>query len=310
MNILSLFDGIACGRVALERAGIKVDKYYASEIDKYAIKVSTTNYPDIIQLGDIKNWKQWDITWSEIDLVIGGSPCQGFSNAGKGLNFSDPRSALFFEFVNILNHVRKFNPNVKFLLENVKMKKEWVDIITEYINVNPIEINSSLVSAQDRKRLYWTNIPIVALPNDKKIMFQSVITNNSDEFKYCNTKNMKHLMRPYGSKAQIITKETTKTPTLISAMGTGGGNGIYYAEIANDGYCFSIENNKIIVENNKYDINLPNGTWRFRKLTPIECERLQTLPDDYTKGISNSQRYKCLGNGWTVNIITHIFSFI
>ena len=126
MKVLSLFDGVSCGMVALERVGIRVDKYYASEIDEYAIKISKKNYPNIIQLGDITNWKNWDIDWSSIDLVIGGSPCQGFSNAGRGLNFDDPRSALFFVFVEILNHIKEFNKDVMFLLENVKMKKEWV----------------------------------------------------------------------------------------------------------------------------------------------------------------------------------------
>lgn len=134
-KVLSLFDGISCGRIALERAGINVEKYYASEIDKYAIKVSQDNWNDIIQLGDINNWKQWDIDWSKIDLLIGGSPCQGFSFAGKQLNFNDERSKLFFTFVDILNHIKKLNPNVKFLLENVKMKKEWQDIITESLFV-------------------------------------------------------------------------------------------------------------------------------------------------------------------------------
>ena len=154
INVLSLFDGISCGQVALERAGIKVDKYYASEIDKNVIKVTQHNYPNTIQLGDVSSWKEWNIDWSSIDLVMGGSPCQGFSNAGKGLNFEDPRSILFFVFVDILNHIKKLNPNVKFLLENVKMKKEWKDIISSFMGVEPVFINSALVSAQNRQRLY------------------------------------------------------------------------------------------------------------------------------------------------------------
>lgn len=147
MNALSLFDGISCGRVALERAGITIDNYYASEIDKGAIAISNKNYPDIIRLGSVEDWKSWGIDLSKIDLLIGGSPCQGFSVAGKQLNFDDPRSKLFFEYVDILNAIREKNPNVKFLLENVKMKKEYSDIITKYLGVKPIEINSSLVSA-------------------------------------------------------------------------------------------------------------------------------------------------------------------
>ena len=157
MKVLSLFDGISCGMVALERAGIPVDAYYASEIDKNAIAISQKNYPDIIRLGDVTKWREWDIPWAEIDLLIGGSPCQGFSFAGKQLNFNDPRSKLFFEFVDILNHIKSVNPDVKFLLENVKMKKEYQDVITEKLSVEPLPINSKCLSAQQRNRLYWFN---------------------------------------------------------------------------------------------------------------------------------------------------------
>ena len=159
ITVLSLFDGISCGRIALERAKIKINKYYASEIDKNAIQISKNNYKDIIQLGDINNIDE-DIIKSigKIDLVLGGSPCQGFSRAGKGLNFEDSRSKLFFNFVDILNIAKKYNPNVKFLLENVQMKKEWIEVINEYMGVEAISINSKLVSAQNRPRLYWTNI--------------------------------------------------------------------------------------------------------------------------------------------------------
>lgn len=154
VNILSLFDGTSTGRLAAERAGLPVDKYYASEIDKYAIAVSKKNYPDIIHLGDVENYEEWDIDFGSIDLLLGGSPCQGFSIAGKQLNFKDPRSKLFFEYVEILKKIREKNPNVLFLLENVKMKKEFKDIISERLGVEPIEINSNLVSAQNRRRLY------------------------------------------------------------------------------------------------------------------------------------------------------------
>ena len=169
MNILSLFDGMSCGRVALERAGIKVDNYYASEIDPYAIKVSQKNYPDIIQLGDVRFWETWGLR--DIDMVIAGSPCQGFSNAGGRLNFDDPRSKLFFTFVDILEH---YKPKY-FLLENVMMKKEWENIITEHMGVEPIEINSALVSAQNRRRLYWTNIPNITQPEDRKIFLRDIV---------------------------------------------------------------------------------------------------------------------------------------
>jgi DNA-cytosine methyltransferase len=169
LNVLSLFDGMSCGRIALERVGIKVNKYYASEIDKHAIKVTQHNYPDTIQLGSVTEIKGTDLP--QIDLLIGGSPCQGFSFAGKGLNFEDPRSKLFFEFVRLL---KDCNPKY-FLLENVKMKQEFQDIISEQLGVRPILINSSLVSAQNRERLYWTNIPIEGLPNDKGLFLKDII---------------------------------------------------------------------------------------------------------------------------------------
>lgn len=180
MNVLSLFDGIRCGRVALERAGITVDNYYASEIDKGAIAIGDKNYPDTINLGSVEDWRSWGIDLSKIDLLIGGSPCQGFSVAGKRLNFDDPRSKLFFEYVDILNAIREKNPNVKFLLKNVKMKKEYSDIITEYLGVEPIEINSSLVSAQSRRRLYWTNIKGVIQPADKGIYLKDIVHEKAD----------------------------------------------------------------------------------------------------------------------------------
>jgi len=177
LKILSLFDGISCGRVALERAGFEVDKYYASETDKYAIKIAQKNYPDTVQLGDVTNWIEWKdkLDWSKIDLIQGGSPCQGFSFAGKQLNFADKRSALFFIFENIVAHAKKHNPNVKFLLENVRMKQEYQDVISERMGVKPIMINSNLVSAQNRVRLYWTNIPNIKQPEDKNIMLKDIV---------------------------------------------------------------------------------------------------------------------------------------
>ena len=156
INVLSLFDGMSCGQMALSKHN--VNKYYASEIDKYAIQQTQHNFPNTIQLGSIENWKSWDINFSSIDLILAGSPCQGFSFAGKQLNFNDPRSALFFVFVDILNHIKKLNPDVKFLLENVNMKKEYLRIMSEYVGVFPVNINSNLVSAQNRNRWYWSNI--------------------------------------------------------------------------------------------------------------------------------------------------------
>jgi len=176
MNVLSLFDGVSCGKLALDRAGIHVDNYYASEIDKYAIKISKKNYPDIIRLGDVEKWKEWLLP--KIDLILAGSPCQGFSFAGKQLAFDDPRSKLFFTFIDIAMHHATDNPTLKFLLENVKMKKEYRDVISEYIGCEPIEINSALVSAQNRKRLYWTNIP-VEQPEDRGIYLKDIVLQNT-----------------------------------------------------------------------------------------------------------------------------------
>ena len=177
MKVLSLFDGISCGMVALERAGIPIEKYYASEIDKNAIAISQKNYPNIIRLGDVTKWREWDVPWEEIDLLIGGSPCQGFSFAGKQLNFNDPRSKLFFEFVDILNHIKKHNSNVKFLLENVGMKKEYEEVITKALGHVPVKIKSRKVSAQDRKRLYWANFYFTS-PKDKNIKLPMLLAAN------------------------------------------------------------------------------------------------------------------------------------
>ena len=262
MNVLSLFDGISCGRVALERAGIKVNKYFACEIDKYAIKISEKNYPDIIHLGDINGWKTWDLP--KIDLIIGGSPCQGFSRAGKELNFEDPRSKLFFIFVDILNF---YKPKY-FLLENVMMRKEWQDVISTYLNTAPVSINSSLLSAQNRRGLYWLNF-LITQPEDKGIFVKDILEKDAVIPIYHNL---------YGgfkeTKPRVF---STKSPTIRTSAGGG-----HIPSVGN-----------------------VNGT--IRKLTPLECERLQTLPEGYTEGISDTQRYNCIGNGWTVDIIAHIF---
>ena len=376
MNVLSLFDGISCCRVALERAGISVDKYYASEIDKYAMKVAQKNYPDIIQLGDINNWRKWDIDWSSIDLITAGSPCQGFSNAGKRLNFDDPRSGLFFVFVDILNHVRNLNPNIKFLLENVKMKEEWIDVISKWVNIEPVLINSALVSAQQRKRLYWTNIAKITQPQDKHIylkdilldedsvgcevknqgkdickinteksqtllardykgfgnqsmtgVFEPICANNYNEKNFVSEKicvaqrgrympdgSTKQQLEPrYDGKTNSLTTVQKDNmiikPIRIGQIGKGSqGDRIY--SIVGKSVSLSANGGGMGAKTGLYKIDLPDGDYVVRKLHPIECERLQTLPDNYTDGISNSQRYKCLGNGWTVDVISHIFSFL
>jgi DNA-cytosine methyltransferase len=187
MNVLSLFDGMSCGQIALDQLGIQVDNYFASEIDKYAIQVAKNNYPNMKHLGDVTTVNGSELP--KIDLLIGGSPCQGFSFAGKQLNFDDPRSKLFFEFVRLL---KECNPKY-FLLENVKMKKEYQDIITEHLGVEPIEINSNLVSAQNRKRLYWTNIPGVTLPNDKNIFLKDIVHENADN--HLSEKEIEYMLK-------------------------------------------------------------------------------------------------------------------
>jgi len=179
-TVLSLFDGKSCGHLALDRAGIEVHNYYSSEIDKYAIEVSHDNYPNICRLGDIRNWRSWVIDWSSIDLLLAGSPCQGFSFAGKQLAFDDTRSSLFFSFVDILNHIRNLNPSIKFLLENVKMRKDYLNIITDILGVDPILLNSNLVSAQNRARYYWFNWEAKE-PKDRKIYLSDVITDTLTE---------------------------------------------------------------------------------------------------------------------------------
>lgn len=211
MNVLSLFDGISTGRVALSRAGIPVTSYYASEIDKYAIEVAKKRNDRLIPLGDVKNWRNWSIDLGSIDLLLAGSPCQGFSVAGKGLNFEDPRSKLFFEFADILQRIRQSNPKILFLLENVKMKKEHSKIITDILEVEPLEINSGLLSAQNRKRLYWTNIKGVEPPKDKGILLKDIVHEHTDAPKDPElTKRLESYKVPIDKSLRIIEKEVQK----------------------------------------------------------------------------------------------------
>ena len=279
-NVLSLFDGMSCGQIALNKMDIKINNYYASEIDKYAIAVTQKNYPNTIQLGNVCKIQAKDL--SKIDLLLGGSPCQGFSFAGNGLNFNDPRSKLFFEYTRLL---KETNPKW-FLFENVIMKKEYQDVITKLIGVAPIIIDSALVSAQSRKRLYWTNILGIQQPRDKKLCLGDILENNVDK-KYNITerfykKNIGTLS--YTKSRYNIRKLSQKAKTL-----TTGGHGI----------------------SNSGSTNIWFSDNFIRIPTPLECERLQTVPEGYTNiGISDSKRYYMLGNGWTIDIITHILSFI
>ena len=267
MNVLSLFDGMSCGQIALDQLGIKVDNYFASEIDKYAISIAQKNYPNTKQIGSVTEVKGVDLP--KIDLLIGGSPCQGFSTAGNELNFEDPRSKLFFEYVRML---KECNPKY-FLLENVGMKKEFRDIISKYLGVEPIHINSSKLTGQNRPRFYWTNIPNIKQPIDKLINAGDVL----------GIKDVKiGQPQPY--------------PRNYKSLGL---KRFERMEFRADG-----KSNAIITNSTKNQIETESG---YRKLTPTECEKLQTVPHNYTEGVSNTQRYKMLGNGWTVDVIAHIF---
>ena len=291
MNILSLFDGMSCGQIALTQLGFKIDNYFASEIDKDAIQITKKNFPNTHHIGDVTKVKGSDLP--KIDLLIGGSPCQGFSFAGKQLNFNDPRSALFFEFVRLL---KETNPKY-FLLENVKMKKEYQDVITKYLQVEPIMINSSLVSAQNRIRLYWTNILNINQPKDKNIILKDILEDHvNDKF---------YIPEKYIPKIKLDDNLISKTSKRIGGyMKQGQGQRIY--SIYGKSITLSALGGGWGAKTGLYE-TIKNNKKVCRKLTPIECERLQTVCDNYTEGILDSKRYKMLGNGWTVEVIKHIF---
>lgn len=290
MNVLSLFDGMSCGRIALERAGIKVTNYFASEIDKYAIKVSQHNWNDVTHIGDVTKvsfvngtlkTEIGDFKIERIDLIIAGSPCQGFSMAGKQLAFDDERSKLYFEFERILKEIQTENPEVRFLLENVKMKQEYKDVISERLGVSPVAINSNLVSAQNRYRLYWTNICEITQPQDKGILLKDILQDVVDS-KY----NITHFVGgvPRSNYMQF---------NLNGKGNNSQSQRCYY--VTSKSRCLDCSAVAKIIDN---DV--------VRKLTPEECEKLQTVPVGYTSCVSDSQRYKMLGNGWTVDVISHI----
>ena len=403
--VLSLFDGMSCGQIALNRLGIPIKTYYASEIDPYPIKVTQANYPDTVQLGDVRN-----ITLESLpekpDIILAGSPCTGFSFAGKRLAFDDPQSVLFFEFVRLLKEIEP----KWFLLENVKMKKEYLNVITEHVGVEPILLNSALVSAQNRWRYYWTNIPGINEPEDKGIVLKDILENGFDSERdksYCldanyykgssvenyfkksrrqmvyhddtsnlpdkssviksnyyksskanfendKTKGSKfsatgvpqklHKPKQVGVAAEInghdilkrVYSPDGKSPTLNSCSGgnrepkvavkcmtevrTPEANKIRAEHKKRTGKDWSPRHMRHLVERDDDKTNTltantskqhiiqiqKDSEMRWRKLTPIEAERLQTVDDDYTAHVSNSRRYSMLGNGWTVDIICHI----
>ena len=266
MTVLSLFDGISCGQLALQRCGIPVDTYFASEIDENAKVVTQQHFPNTIQLGDVTNIRGADLP--TIDLLMGGSPCQGFSFAGKQLNFNDPRSKLFFEFVRILQET---TPRW-FLLENVKMRRQYRDVITDHLGVHPIEIDSAMFSKQTRKRLYWTNIPI------------GEITPTSENFDGL-------LYRLGHGYIPEEIRFFRKYPTLV-------------AQSPGTKYRIVVDADKA---QNADKVTLRRDTQVTRVASPEECEEFQTLPIGYTNILPKTQRYKVIGNGWTVNVISHIF---
>lgn len=352
MRILSLFDGLGGARQALTDLGITPTVYYASEVDKYAIKIAKKNFSDIIHVGDVNtlNFSKF----KNIDLLVAGSPCQGFSVAGKKLNFDDPRSKLFFKFVEAL---RVIKPKY-FLLENVRMKKEWKDRISELVGVEPIQINSALVTAQNRVRLYWTNLPNVTQPKNKQIYLKDIIESgyaNRDK-SYCidsnyfkgtsleqylikkrrqlvfalkesKTEEGKEIRRgckckygvghnPYRRKKLVVREDEkvpclaaslTKEHILVKRIGCIGNKNSQSCRV------YDIEGKSIALQAHGGGLGAKTGLYAvkdfvIRKLTPIECERLQGLPDGYTGNVSNTQRYKMLGNSFTVPVVSHILS--
>ena len=281
MNILSLFDGMSCGRVALERAGIKVDNYYSSEIDKYAIQIANKNYPqdEVNRLGDVTKWQDWNIDWSSIDLVTGGFPCQAWSVAGKQQGDRDERGMLFWTMLDIMKKVLEHNSKVKFLIENVKMKKEFEEYITLHTSnalgvVYKHLIDSALVSAQRRKRYYWTNIENIEQPKDNGILLSDILDDS-----------------PFRS-----------LPTC--AFGRFGNN----LRIEGFNWVGNLKANTLTTNNSHTTQYLLNDAKdKCRLMNQFEWEKLQTLPQNYTKGFPKTVACKAIGNGWTIDIIAHIF---
>lgn len=333
MRVLSLFDGISCARVALENVGILVDEYYASEIDKYAMQISEKNYPDIVQVGSVVDFHPTPLICGNIDLMVGGSPCQDLSIAKKNRKGLDgDRSGLFWEYVRILKEVK---PKY-FVLENVaSMPKEAKALITETLGVEPIMIDAALVSAQRRKRLFWTNIPSVQLPQDRGIFLRDILQNNVDEKYFLSEESLQAILekmrqgRQLPQSQRIYNTEGKSVTLSAGGGGLGAKTGLYVIvpKATKKGYAIAHEGDSI-------DLSFPGSKTRrgrvgnkaktlmtsaniytlqnarVRKLTPIECCRLQGLADEYTAGESDGKQYKALGNAFNAEVITHILSFI
>lgn len=375
---------MSCGQIALRDLGVPIERYYASEIDKHAIQQTQLNFPETIQLGDVEKWREWDIEWSEIDLLLAGSPCQGFSLAGKMLGHDDPRSRLYWVFLDILHHVQKLNPNAKYLLENVRMRPSDELRINESLGIRPVVINSALVSAQNRVRLYWSNIQTkseglwgelltdIPQPADRGIYIGDILDDEVDEKYY-----MRNLSLNEDALESIGTTHEGKTSGVVkldkklkpksqqdkaSCLTAGGHSGGNHSDM--DILCIRdpwLRKNFRAPSDKAHALlsctykgarangmSVVPGTWRthkdgqgfrptaggkapcipararndgsgqpvakigymLRRLTPTECARLQTIPDWYKWGCSDTQAYKMLGNGWTVDVIKHILSHI
>jgi len=346
-NILSLFDGMSCGQIAINKLGIKYKKYFASEIDKHAIKVCLANYPDTKQLGSVTDVKSEDLP--QIDLLIGGSPCQSFSFAGKQKGMStkcneeiltlerykelkqggfefEGQSYLFWEYVRILKETK---PKY-FLLENVMMSEKWEKLISKTLGVNPIMINSSLVSAQNRKRLYWTNIgletdktdlfggvkSIIKQPEDKGILLKDVLEKEVDS-KYFLSKKGVERIKSYNNSSKSLNNGDKKSMCLVAGYNKQGRDNKYVTHSLQprNGKGIGGKGHLCKTDQKSYCVDTGNGqaieySSKIRRLTPIECERLQTVPNNYTNHVSDSQRYKMLGNGWTIDVIAHVLNYI
>ena len=275
LNVLSLFDGISCGQLALSQLKIPVAKYYASEIEQSAIAITRKNFPQTIHLGYVQDVKAKNLP--KIDLIMAGSPCQGFSFNGKRLNFEDPRSKLFWEFVRVLKECRKVNPKINFLLENVRMKKEYEKVITKAVGVEPVFINSKLLSAQSRPRLYWCNWKILDI-KDANIVIDDILQTPAYKGKHGLMKSDRNASKEINYNGSLNILDTTKKLPCITTVSDP------YAHLP----------------------GIATGFNTYRGLTTIEIERGQTLPDNYTKGVPEHKRRHGIGNGWTVSVIKHI----
>jgi DNA (cytosine-5)-methyltransferase 3A len=316
MIVLSLFNGMNTGRQALENVGIKVDKYYSSEIKPYAIELTQHHFPDTIQVGDVTKWKEWDIDWSTIDLILSGSPCQDLSAAGKRAGINGKKSSLFFVFVDILNYIKTLNPNVLFLQENVgSASKLDVGIMSRCLGVYPVRINSKLVTAQLRDRYYWTNIKTkpfgmfgdivsdIPQPEDRKIMFKDIITDGrverikslallQSESRIC-TSQESIKKRAKKEFINIIYVDTDKHTCLNTGSGRDGSQNYLKHRNETTGMITLIQENEIV-----------------RTVNKIEMCRLQGFPDNYCDILTTAKAGSLLGDGWTLPVIEHIFKFI